>query len=1008
MPPVVAVVAGWLVAAGVSAGAAAFLAPVLLSLAASLVLGQVAKLFIKRPSGSSLTSTLATRTVTSRQAIAPWQIAYGLNRLGGIITFLATTGATNEFLQIVITLAGHEVQAIPTMYFDGVAVPLDGSGNATGTYAGFVHAEFNVGTRDQAAFPGLITATASYGATWTSAHRQRSRAGVYVQLKWDATLFANGVPNITFDVSGRKVYDPRSGTFAYSNNAALCIADYLNNPSFGLGAQTKYPVTAAMLTNSGFSGFNAANLVDGDITTNGWSNNTTNANSTITVDLGAGNGQEFRRCRMYLSTAGQVQTYHIQWSDDNISYFGSFGVEEQGPMLPNVIGWNERELAPNGAHRYWRVLAIATITETGFVNELQFWTSDVDSAALSTAANTCDEAVSLAAGGSEPRFTVNGSFQTSEAPSSVIPRLNSAMAGSVVYIAGKWGIYPGIWRASSLSLSDTDLRAPLTVQTRLAHRDLFNGVKGTFISPVNNWQAANFPPYSDPAFLAEDSNEPIWQDVEYPFTTSAATCQRISKINLRRVRHQISMQAQFKLTAYQVQPMDVIAFSHPRFGWVNKTFEVTGCSLIYAPDAGGSSLAVGVDLTLHESDSTVFDWSTADENTIGAPPTTVLPQTRVAQPPSGLGLASNEIVRADGVRQVRIVATWTQPVDNFVLNGGQIRVQYKKDSDTNWIDAGAVAGNLVTATIVPVEDAVLYDVRIWSVNAAGTASAIISGTVTSASGTSRSANFSSYRPLTNPLTASDAGSNATVSIAAFTMRVAGLDISISSGSITALSYTTLYYIYYDDSSLTGGAVTFNATTTKETALNGSARFMVGSILTPGASVPVSTGNNDGGVGGQAGQTAIFLFGTATPTASGGTVSNSINAIDGNLGTFSQLATNNTGAFASLQLALQTASPTSAAWTSLTLNVLSSVGTQAGSGIHSTIILEYSLDGGVTFTNIYNLVGTTGRALTTDSVTLPRAQNLSLVVVRASNNQTVGGPATVKTQNIYEAWVIGLQ
>jgi hypothetical protein len=82
-----------------------------------------------------------------------------------------------------------------------------------------------------------------------------------------------------------------------------------------------------------------------------------------------------------------------------------------------------------------------------------------------------------------------------------------------------------------------------------------------------------------------------------------------------------------------------------------------------------------------------------------------------------------------------------------------------------------------------------------------------------------------YRPTSNPLTSTDAGSNATVSIAAFTMRCTGhTDVSISSGSITALSYDTLYYIYYDDAALAGGAVTFNATTTKETAINGSGRF----------------------------------------------------------------------------------------------------------------------------------------------------------------------------------------
>ncbi len=684
MPPVIAAIVTALTWIGISAATAAILAPMILSFGASLLLGAISKLFSKGPSASSLTNQLNNRTVTTRQAVAPWRVMYGSNRVGGIITFLHTTGTKNEKLHIVITLAGHEVNAIPTMYFDGVAIPLDGSGNATGNFAGFVHAEFNLGTRQQAAFPGLLAAAAAY---WDATHRQRNRAGAYVQLTWDQNKFPNGVPNITFDVQGRLVYDPggagvqtpafaqnievdqpagsqatwayvlgsnvqagsllvfacrelnvtgvtdskgntwvklyntfwyalncaagattvtvafgsathmqgdvaeytgvanlapdvsadiasgtsttatstsvtpivngdlilgwgfngttnsptytagtgytlrdtgtknafledkvqltaaaitavvtinasdawsigivafkaaanTGGRLAYSSNAALCIADYLNNASFGLVAQTKYPITAAMLANAGFSAFNAANLVDGDVTTNGWANNPTNANSTVTVDLGAGNGQEFCRCRFYLSTAGQVQTYHIQWSDDSITWASAEEHSATG-MLPDVNGWNEVELAPSGAHRYWRILAIATITEAGFVNELEFYTSDVDSTLLIAAANTCDEQVALLAGGNQNRFAIDGSFDTSESPANVIGRMNSAMAGSVLYVAGKWGIYPGIWRAPTISLSDADFRGPMTVQTRLTHRDLYNGVKGMFISPTKGGQ----------------------------------------------------------------------------------------------------------------------------------------------------------------------------------------------------------------------------------------------------------------------------------------------------------------------------------------------------------------------------------------------------------------------------------------------------------------------------------------------------------------------------------------
>jgi hypothetical protein len=717
MPPLITLIIAAL--AGEFGAVVAALTGTLLSLGASLVLSSISKLFAKSGNASSLTSTLSSRTVTVRQPAAPWQVAYGQNRMGGILTFMHTTGTNNELLHMVITLTGHEVNAIPTMYFDGVAVPLSG-GDATGNFAGFAHAEFNLGGREQAAFPGLI----GIGG-WDAAHRQRGHAGVYVRLKWDATKFPNGVPNITFAINGRKVYDPRNGTIAYSNNAALCIADYLNNASFGMAAQTKYPVTAAMWSNGGFNNFNAANMGDNDTTTKAFDTNSALANTYIKIDLGAGNAQEFRRLRLFFDAAGFGTTIYVDYSDDN---FVSAHVAADN-WAPDSKGWNEVELAPNGAHRYWAIFIHTAPGAGPNCMEVQWWISDVDSVQLIAAANTSDEAVALTAGGNENRFTCDGSFGTDAIPSDILSRMLSTMVGSVSYIGGLWGIYPAIWRAPTISLSDADLRGPMKVQTRMTHRDLFNGVMGTFISPTNNWQVSAYPPYQDPTYLAEDNNEPIWKTVEFPFTISAATVQRLSKIELFRARRQTVVTAGFKISAYQVQPMDIVQFSHPRFGWVNKTFEVKSTSLIYAPDAHGSALAVGVDVVMQEADSSIYNW--AGDITVSAPPSTTMPDNRVCQPPTGLALASIETVRAtDGVAVAGILVNWTAPADQFVQSGGHIHVQWKKTSDTLWHSEPKLPGNITEHPIFPVIDGISYDVQMWAQNASGVNSTVLTASIT--------------------------------------------------------------------------------------------------------------------------------------------------------------------------------------------------------------------------------------------------------------------------------------
>ena len=45
-------------------------------------------------------------------------------------------------------------------------------------------------------------------------------------LKFDAEKFPSGIPNVTVEKMGRKVYDPRTSTTIYTSNAALCILDY--------------------------------------------------------------------------------------------------------------------------------------------------------------------------------------------------------------------------------------------------------------------------------------------------------------------------------------------------------------------------------------------------------------------------------------------------------------------------------------------------------------------------------------------------------------------------------------------------------------------------------------------------------------------------------------------------------------------------------------------------------------------------------------------------------------
>jgi len=176
------------------------------------------------------------RTLTARSSIAPWQVIYGEARVGGTIVFAYNSGSNKEYLNLVIVLAGHEVDSIGTIYFDETAVTLDANGDATSAtiYENHATVKKHLGSSTQTADSDLITAVGN-SAIWGTDHRLRGRAYLYVKLKHNADIYPHGVPNISAVVKGKEVYDPRTASTAWSDNAALCVIDYLIDTTYGLG-----------------------------------------------------------------------------------------------------------------------------------------------------------------------------------------------------------------------------------------------------------------------------------------------------------------------------------------------------------------------------------------------------------------------------------------------------------------------------------------------------------------------------------------------------------------------------------------------------------------------------------------------------------------------------------------------------------------------------------------------------------------------------------------------------
>lgn len=595
-------------------------------------------------------------------------------------------------------------------------------GSAKTTYPDFsnkIYLELIDGNHT-ATFEGLL----SSGTTWGPNDLCLGRTLAYVRMGYDAAVFPS-IPNVSFVIQGKSnIFDPRTGRYGWTDNAALCIADYLCVPT----------------TQGGFG--------------------------------------------MTMGT-------------------------------------------------------------------------DIPTAQLIAAANICDEQVDLAGGGSINRYTCDTFFQLNTPRGGILKDLLSSCAGRISYQGGQYSIFPGAWVAPTLQLSDADLTGPIDLAPRLSIRDTCNAVKGTYISPENAYQQADVPMYaqdtlhgyvSDP-WLAEDNNERIIREANFPCTNNSATAQRLEKIALLRTRFQQRLNLTCSLAAYQATALDVIQFSHPRYNWVNKNFEVLSSSISFAQDAAGRALIPKVQLALAETDPSIFDWNLTDQltpqgyqqpNSVGvricAPPENVEAYSGPGATINGITYPSTISTGADGRVQNSIYVCWTTPNDQNVVSGGHLEVQWQPVGSSTWNALANINPTASSVFITGVSDGSSYNVQVRAVNVANVPSAwVAEGPVTVSNALSSLAYSGIPVAQSGTLSAQGiSGGTANITIQPFTAKVGSATASCtpSPSMLTGLNQAQLYYVYYVDLNFAGGTITPIATQNPADFEDKAGYFLIGSIITP--------------------------------------------------------------------------------------------------------------------------------------------------------------------------------
>jgi len=265
---------GAAISAGISYSTAFFIISVGAKLAGLALLGAIANKLIDIP---DLDDTARSNLITIRGTLEHQHILYGETLITGPLWYVNTAGTHNQSLYHAIVLAGHQIEDITDVWLDDEIIPnaaIDWAGDGSvdsgwlrGDVGEQTTAYFDkfLGLDDQSASADLVAAFSEI----SSQHQGRNIAWFLVRLDFfdgQTDVWSGGAPrNYKALAKGKLVYNPNSdssqawgtgphrvnseATWEYSDNPALCWADYMIDASLGFGedsARIRYNYVASV------------------------------------------------------------------------------------------------------------------------------------------------------------------------------------------------------------------------------------------------------------------------------------------------------------------------------------------------------------------------------------------------------------------------------------------------------------------------------------------------------------------------------------------------------------------------------------------------------------------------------------------------------------------------------------------------------------------------------------------------------------------------------------------
>lgn len=233
----------------------------------------------------------------------------------------------------------------------------------------------------------------------------------------------------------------------------------------------------------------------------------------------------------------------------------------------------------------------------------------IDLPSFITAANICDEAITLAAGGTQPRYRTAGVGSDADNRMEIIQILLTAMNATLRDANGKLSltVMKNDLATPVLEFNDDDILGEFSWNQTRGLDEMMNAVHGKYTDPSNNslYQSVEYPTVS----IASIDGIERMQTLDLPWVQEGRRAQRIAKQVLQRAQYKGIFTATFTMKALGCEVGDIVYISFEPLGWADKPFRVL---------TQGINNTGQVPMTLIEENAAIYAWD-ADEEAVVTP-----------------------------------------------------------------------------------------------------------------------------------------------------------------------------------------------------------------------------------------------------------------------------------------------------------------------------------------------------------------------------------------------------